>query len=143
MKQERVTLTILCNVSATDHLMSYQPISKNDLYNTSELCVNLCHLNEINFYLSRLINDYEGVISSPHTTTPILFTSIKQRQAQGLSLYSFFYLMVGKRGFEPRTPASRTLCSTRLSHFPKPRSMYRKESLSKSSTFALYRLLFS
>ncbi len=26
--------------------------------------------------------------------------------------------MVGKRGFEPPTPASRTLCSTRLSHFP-------------------------
>lgn len=30
--------------------------------------------------------------------------------------------VVGKRGFEPPTPASRTLCSTRLSHFPtKPR----------------------
>ena len=27
-------------------------------------------------------------------------------------------LLVGKRGFEPPTPASRTLCSTRLSHFP-------------------------
>ena len=26
--------------------------------------------------------------------------------------------MVGKRGFEPPTPASRTLCSTRLSHVP-------------------------
>lgn len=26
--------------------------------------------------------------------------------------------MVGKRGFEPPAPASRTLCSTRLSHFP-------------------------
>ena len=26
--------------------------------------------------------------------------------------------VVGKRGFEPPTPASRTLCSTRLSHFP-------------------------
>ncbi len=26
--------------------------------------------------------------------------------------------MVGKRGFEPPTPASRTPCSTRLSHFP-------------------------
>lgn len=32
---------------------------------------------------------------------------------------NFNMLMVGKRGFEPRTPASRTLCSTRLSHFPK------------------------
>ncbi len=31
---------------------------------------------------------------------------------------SFFILMVGKRGFEPPTPASRTLCSTRLSHSP-------------------------
>lgn len=27
-------------------------------------------------------------------------------------------VLVGKRGFEPPTPASRTLCSTRLSHFP-------------------------
>lgn len=26
--------------------------------------------------------------------------------------------MVGKRGFEPPTPASRTQCSTRLSHSP-------------------------
>ena len=26
--------------------------------------------------------------------------------------------MVGTRGFEPPTPASRTLCSTRLSHVP-------------------------
>ena len=43
--------------------------------------------------------------------------------------------MVGKRGFEPRTPASRTLCSTRLSHFPKPRSIYRKDPIMKSRTF--------
>ncbi len=29
-----------------------------------------------------------------------------------------FFQVVGKTGFEPATPASRTLCSTRLSHFP-------------------------
>ena len=28
--------------------------------------------------------------------------------------------MVGTRGFEPPTPASRTRCSTRLSHVPTP-----------------------
>ncbi len=27
-------------------------------------------------------------------------------------------IVVGMRGFEPPTPASRTLCSTRLSHIP-------------------------
>jgi hypothetical protein len=32
--------------------------------------------------------------------------------------YKLLKLLVGKRGFEPPTPASRTLCSTRLSHFP-------------------------
>jgi hypothetical protein len=31
---------------------------------------------------------------------------------------NLLFLLVGKRGFEPPTPASRTLCSTRLSHFP-------------------------
>ena len=34
------------------------------------------------------------------------------------------FLLVGKRGFEPPTPASRTLCSTRLSHFPNKRAIY-------------------
>ena len=37
------------------------------------------------------------------------------------------YLMVGKRGFEPRTPASRTQCSTGLSHFPNV-DTYRKKA---------------
>lgn len=78
IKQERVTLTILCNVNATEHLKIYQPIRKKDLYNTPELCVNLYHLNEINFYLSRLINDYEGVLNSQHTKPSILFAPIKQ-----------------------------------------------------------------
>jgi hypothetical protein len=32
--------------------------------------------------------------------------------------FKLLKLLVGKRGFEPPTPASRTLCSTRLSHFP-------------------------
>jgi hypothetical protein len=50
--------------------------------------------------------------------------------------------MVGKRGFEPRTPASRTLCSTRLSHFPRPESIYRKETSAKSRTFDSFWLVF-
>jgi hypothetical protein len=29
------------------------------------------------------------------------------------------HFMVGKTGFEPATPTSRTWCSTKLSHFPK------------------------
>ena len=31
---------------------------------------------------------------------------------------SFYFLMVGKTGFEPATPWSQTKCSTKLSHFP-------------------------
>ena|GEM_PF-4053919 len=139
IKQDRVALKMLCNVNATEHLMSYQPISRKGLYNTPELCVNLYHLKAINFYLPRLVSDYEGALSSSLTTPP----TNQARAGTRPSPIIYINLMVGKRGFEPRTPASRTLCSTRLSHFPKPRSIYRKESLSKSSTFALYRFLFS
>jgi hypothetical protein len=74
--------------------MSYQSISRKGLYNTSELCVNLCHLNVINFYLSRLgrlrIKQF-----AYNPTHPI-----------------FYNLMVGKRGFETRNRiVSKPLCS--------------------------------
>ena len=36
----------------------------------------------------------------------------------------FDYFMVGTTGFEPATPASRTLCSTRLSHVPTLKNNY-------------------
>ena len=32
--------------------------------------------------------------------------------------------MVGKTGFEPATPTSRTWCSTKLSHFPIAKTQY-------------------
>src|SRR4051812_46394741 len=39
---------------------------------------------------------------------------------------SFGKRMVGVAGFEPATPASRTQCSTRLSHTPTWRAAYRQ-----------------
>ena len=46
-----------------------------------------------------------------------------------LMLYNLLILLVGTTGFEPATPASRTRCSTRLSHVP----TFRKYNLSISN----------
>gem|GEM_PF-6896562 len=50
---------------------------------------------------------------------------------------SFFHVMVGTRGFEPPAPASRTLCSTRLSHVPTP-LFYTTLSRDLQELFELY-----
>jgi len=62
--------------------MSYQSISRESLYNTLELCVNLYHLNVINSYLPKLGSDYDSAISSPCTTPTTLFKSNKKGQEQ-------------------------------------------------------------
>ncbi len=40
-----------------------------------------------------------------------------------------FLIVVGTTGFEPATPASRTLCSTRLSHVPTGGVFYARGSV--------------
>ena len=43
--------------------------------------------------------------------------------------------VVGTTGFEPATPASRTLCSTRLSHVPTILLIYPKENYWASKNY--------
>ena len=49
-----------------------------------------------------------------------------------LVLHNLLILLVGTTGFEPATPASRTRCSTRLSHVPTTKGIYLKETLQAS-----------
>ena len=43
----------------------------------------------------------------------------KYMKKDSLSKKVFIYKMVGMTGFEPATPWSQTMCSTKLSHIPK------------------------
>ena len=60
-----------------------------------------------------------------HTESPVWRVACSNvcriRATDQVGIDSIIFMnVVGKPGFEPGAPASRTLCSTRLSHFPLP-----------------------
>ena len=48
------------------------------------------------------------------------------KKRPGQTTRPLLFFMVGTTGFEPATPASRTQCSTKLSHVPTGLSVYRR-----------------
>src|SRR5690606_22503445 len=58
----------------------------------------------------------ESGIDSDHAR--VIGRQLKKQQPAFIKGRLKFFKMVGTTGFEPATPASRTLCSTRLSHVP-------------------------
>ena len=70
-------------------------------------------------HLGRMMMHTAGGLGGEESTTSLRVATPGDRRPKSSPLDGFI-VMVGVRGFEPRAPASRRRCSTRLSYTPQP-----------------------